>query len=130
MFLCFFIGNTLELSCLAVCLQPDLTCSFSSLNFSAVTFLKPVRETQTMMGVFLNHSNLQNFTGMCHDLTSEFKMCFLCLVCESKGNRDFISQEQTSKGKFKGKVRIKCIQDRWPYVVKKSINNIFKFLSP
>ncbi|XP_054579880.1 transmembrane protein 156 isoform X2 [Eptesicus fuscus] len=90
-------GNVLELSCLEVCLQPNLTYSFSSLNFSVVTFLQRVRETQTMMGIFLNHSNFQNFTRICHDITSEFKMCSSCLVCESKGNMDFISQEQTSK---------------------------------
>ncbi|KAM5337281.1 transmembrane protein 156 isoform 3-T3 [Glossophaga mutica] len=34
---------------------------------------------------------------MCQDITSEFTMCALCLVCESKGNMDFISQEQTSQ---------------------------------
>ncbi|XP_070266829.1 transmembrane protein 156 [Myotis yumanensis] len=90
-------GNMLELSCLEVCLQPDLTYSFSSLNFSVVTFLQPVRETETMMGIFLNHSNFQNFTRICPDITSEFQMCSSCLVCESKGNMDFISQEQTSK---------------------------------
>ncbi|EPQ14696.1 Transmembrane protein 156 [Myotis brandtii] len=50
-----------------------------------------------MMGIFLNHSNFQNFTRICPDITSEFQMCSSCLVCESKGNMDFISQEQTSK---------------------------------
>nr|KAF6394032.1 transmembrane protein 156 [Pipistrellus kuhlii] len=87
-------GNILELSCLEMCLPPNLTYSFSSLNFSVVTFLQRVRETQTLMEIFLNHSNVQNFTRICHNSTSEFKMC---LVCESKGNMDFISQEQTSK---------------------------------
>ncbi|XP_071077226.1 transmembrane protein 156 isoform X2 [Desmodus rotundus] len=56
-----------------------------------------VRETETIMGIFLNHSSFQNFTRMCQDITSEFTMCSLCLVCESKGNMDFISQEQTSQ---------------------------------
>ncbi|KAF6133370.1 transmembrane protein 156 [Phyllostomus discolor] len=87
-------GNILELSCLEVCLQPNLTDSLSSLNFSYVTFLEPVRETEAIMGIFLNHSSFQNFTGMCQDTTSEFTMCSSCLVCESKGNTDFISQEQ------------------------------------
>lgn len=86
----------LELSCLEACLQPNLTYSLSSLNFSFMTFLQPIRETQTMMGLFLNHSNFQNFTRICQDITSDFKMCSLCLVCESKGNMDLISQEQTS----------------------------------
>ncbi|XP_036129734.1 transmembrane protein 156 [Molossus molossus] len=90
-------GNMLDLSCLATCLQPNLTYSRSSLNFSFVTFLQPVRKTQTMIAFFLNHSNFQNITRMCQDITSEFKMCSSCLVCESKGNMDFISQEQTSK---------------------------------
>ncbi|XP_054438170.1 transmembrane protein 156 [Pteronotus mesoamericanus] len=90
-------GNILELSCLEVRLQPNLTYSLSSLNFSLVTFLEPVRETETIMRIFLNHSNFQNFTRMCQDITSEFTMCSLCLVCESEGNKDFISQEQTSK---------------------------------
>ncbi|XP_045690498.1 transmembrane protein 156 isoform X2 [Phyllostomus hastatus] len=90
-------GNILELSCLEVCLQPNLTYSLSSLNFSYVTFLEPVRETETIMGIFLNHSSFQNFTRMCQDTTSEFTMCSLCLVCESKENTDFISQEQTSQ---------------------------------
>ncbi|KAF6372638.1 transmembrane protein 156 [Rhinolophus ferrumequinum] len=89
-------GNMLELSCLEVCLQPNLTYSLSS-NFSFMTFLQPVRETQTLMGIFLNHSNFQNFTRICQDIISEFKMYSLCLVCESKGNVDLISQEQTSK---------------------------------
>uniref|UniRef100_A0A8C3WZ69 Transmembrane protein 156 n=1 Tax=Catagonus wagneri TaxID=51154 RepID=A0A8C3WZ69_9CETA len=90
-------GNVLELSCLEVCLQANFTYSFSYLNFSFVTFLQPIRETQTIMGIFLSHSSLQNFTRICQDLTSEFEMCSSCLVCESKGNMDFISQEQTSK---------------------------------
>lgn len=106
-----FIGNLLELSCLEVCLQPNFTHSFSYLNFSFVTFLQPIRETQTVMGIFLNHSSFQNLTGICQDITREFKMCSSCLACESKGNMDFISQEQTSKGKCKRKVGIKCIQD-------------------
>ncbi|XP_004459440.1 transmembrane protein 156 isoform X1 [Dasypus novemcinctus] len=88
-------GNMLELSCLEVCLQPNFTYSLSS-NFSFVTLLQPVRETQTLMGIFLNHSNFQNFTVVCNGNTSEFKMLSSCLVCESKGNMDFISQEQTS----------------------------------
>ncbi|KAM8803603.1 transmembrane protein 156 isoform 1-T1 [Rhynchonycteris naso] len=90
-------GNMLELSCLEVCLQHNLTYSPSFLNFSFVTFLQPVRETQTMIGIFLNHSNCQNFTRRCQDITSEFKMCTSCLICESKENMNFISQEQTSK---------------------------------
>ena len=121
------IGNILELSCLEVCLQPNLTYSLSSLNFSFVTFLEPVRETETIMGIFLNHSSFQNFTRMCQDITSEFAMCSLCLVCESKGNMDFISQEQTSQGKCKGTVRIKFIKDKWPYSVIKDINSTFQF---
>lgn len=107
-----FIGNTLELSCLEVCLQRNFTYSFSSLNFSFVTFLQPIKETQTIMGIFLNHSSFQNFTRICQDITSEFKMCSSCLACESKGNMDIISQEQTSKGKCKSKVRIKIIKDK------------------
>ncbi|KAL2780128.1 transmembrane protein 156 isoform 1 [Daubentonia madagascariensis] len=87
----------LELSCLEVCLQPNFTYSLSYLNFSFVTFPQPVRETQIIMGIFLNHSNCQNFTRICQDVTSEYKMCSSCLVCEFKGNMDFISQEQTSK---------------------------------
>ncbi|XP_047654683.1 transmembrane protein 156 isoform X4 [Phacochoerus africanus] len=90
-------GNMLELSCLEVCLQPNFTHLFSYLNFSFVTFLQPIRETQTVMGIFLNHSSFQNLTGICQDITREFKMCSSCLACESKGNMDFISQEQTSK---------------------------------
>ncbi|XP_054342735.1 transmembrane protein 156 isoform X2 [Pongo pygmaeus] len=89
--------RTLELSCLEVCLQSNFTYSLSSLNFSFVTFLQPVRETQIIMRIFLNPSNFHNFTRTCQDITGEFKMCSSCLVCESKGNMDFISQEQTSK---------------------------------
>ncbi|XP_021557310.1 transmembrane protein 156 [Neomonachus schauinslandi] len=90
-------GNILELSCLEVCLQPNFNYSLRSLNFSFVTFLKPVRETQTIMGIFLNHSNFQNVTRICQGITSELKMCSSCLACESKKSLDFISQEQTSK---------------------------------
>ncbi|XP_046505898.1 transmembrane protein 156 isoform X1 [Equus quagga] len=90
-------GNILKLSCLEGCLQTNLTYSLSSVNLSFVTFLQPLRETQTIMGIFLNHTNFQNFTRICQDFTSEFQMCSSCLVCESKGDMDFISQEQTSK---------------------------------
>ncbi|XP_060511234.1 transmembrane protein 156 isoform X2 [Panthera onca] len=90
-------GNILELSCLEVCLQPNFNYSLPSLNFSFVTFLKPIRETQTIMGIFLNHSNFQNFTRICQGITNEFKMCSSCLACESTKLMDFISQEQTSK---------------------------------
>ncbi|XP_007951727.2 transmembrane protein 156 [Orycteropus afer afer] len=89
--------NILKLSCLEVCLQPNFTYSLSSLNFSFITLLQPVRETQIIGGISLNHSNFQNFTRICQDIMSEFKTCSLCLVCESKRNMDFISQEQTSE---------------------------------
>ncbi|XP_057585343.1 transmembrane protein 156 [Hippopotamus amphibius kiboko] len=100
--------NTLELSCLEICLQSNFTYSFSSLNFSFVTFLQPIRETQTVMGIFLNHSSFQNFTRICQDITSEFKMCSSCLACESKGSMDFISQEQTSKVLMRGSMEVKA----------------------
>ncbi|KAM9678982.1 transmembrane protein 156 isoform 2-T2 [Trichechus inunguis] len=90
-------GNVLELSCLEVCLQHNFTYSLSMLNFSFMTLLQPVREGQIIRGIFLNQSSFQNFTELCQDIMSEFKMCSSCLVCESKGNMDFISQEQTSK---------------------------------
>nr|KAF6432603.1 transmembrane protein 156 [Rousettus aegyptiacus] len=60
-----------------------------------------VKETQTRMAIFLNHSSFQNFIRICQDITNEFKMCSLCLACEFKGNIELISQEQTSKGKCK-----------------------------
>uniref|UniRef100_A0A8C6WAY4 Transmembrane protein 156 n=1 Tax=Nannospalax galili TaxID=1026970 RepID=A0A8C6WAY4_NANGA len=104
-----FAERTLELSCLEVCLQPNFTNPHSSLNFSFVTFLHPARETQTIMGMFLNHSNFQSFTENCQDIAHEFKMCSLCLVCESKGDMDLISQEQTPKGLImKGSMRVKA----------------------
>ncbi|XP_044124042.1 transmembrane protein 156 [Neovison vison] len=107
-------GNVLELSCLEVCLQPSFNYSLRSLNFSFVTFLKPVRETQTIMGLFLNHSNFQNFTRICQTFTSEFKMCS-CLACESKKNMDFIFQEQTSKVLImKGSTEVKANDVRSP----------------
>nr|XP_055240778.1 transmembrane protein 156 isoform X4 [Gorilla gorilla gorilla] len=61
--------RTLELSCLEVCLQSNFTYSLSSLNFSFVTFLQPVRETQIIMRIFLNPSNFRNFTRTCQDIT-------------------------------------------------------------
>ncbi|XP_054995963.1 transmembrane protein 156 [Sorex araneus] len=90
-------GNTLELSCLKTFLQSNFTSLFP-LNFSFVTFVQPIRETQLVMGIFQNHTNFQNFARICRNVKSEFKRCHLCLACESKGNRDFISQKQTSKG--------------------------------
>lgn len=90
-------GNMLELSCLKVYLQQNFSYSFFSTNASFVTFLQPIRETQTITGIFLNHSNFQNFTRICQDITSELKTCFSCMACESKGNTDFIFQEQPSK---------------------------------
>ncbi|XP_069450008.1 transmembrane protein 156 isoform X7 [Ovis canadensis] len=90
-------GNMLELSCLELYLQQNFSYSFFSTNASFVTFLQPIRETQTITGIFLNHSNFQNFTRICQDITSKLKTCFSCLACESKGNTDFIFQEQTSK---------------------------------
>ncbi|XP_025853474.2 transmembrane protein 156 [Vulpes vulpes] len=102
-------GNILELSCLEVCLQPNFNYSVPSLNFSFVTFLKPVRETQTIMGIFLNHSNFQNFTRICQGITGEFKMCSPCLACKSKKSMDFISQERTSKVlTMKGSTEVKA----------------------
>nr|XP_017498935.1 transmembrane protein 156 isoform X1 [Manis javanica] len=102
-------GSKLELPCLEVCLQPDFTYSLSSLNFSFVTFLQPIRETQTIMGFFLNHSHFQNFTRICQDIKNEFKICSSCLACEFKGNMDFISQEQASKALImKGPMEVKA----------------------
>ncbi|XP_055981540.1 transmembrane protein 156 [Sorex fumeus] len=89
-------GNTLELSCLKTLLQSNFTYLFP-LNFSFVTFVQPIRETQLVMGIFQNHTNFQNIAKICQNVKSEFKRCHLCLACESKGNRNFISQEQTSK---------------------------------
>ncbi|XP_036764380.2 transmembrane protein 156 isoform X2 [Manis pentadactyla] len=102
-------GSKLESSCLEMCLQPDFTYSLSSLNFSFVTFLQPIRETQTIMGFFLNHSHFQNFTRICQDIKNEFKICSSCLACEFKGNMDFISQEPASKALImKGPTEVKA----------------------
>ncbi|XP_038182861.1 transmembrane protein 156 isoform X3 [Arvicola amphibius] len=90
--------RTRELTCREVCLLPNLTYPLPSFNFSSVTFLRPAEETQTVMGLFPNHSSVQSFTESCQGITNGFPMCSLCLVCESKGDVDFISQEQTSKG--------------------------------
>ncbi|XP_055480082.1 transmembrane protein 156 isoform X3 [Psammomys obesus] len=91
-------GRTRELSCLEVCLLPNFTYPLSSFNFSSVALLQPAEETQTIMGIFPNHSSFQSFTEICQGITSGFPMCSLCLVCESKEDVDFISQEQTSEG--------------------------------
>lgn len=87
-----------ELSCLEVCFLPNFTYPLSSFNFSSVAFLQPAEETQTIMGILLNHSSFQSFAEICQGITSGLPMCSLCLVCESKGDVDFTSQEQTSKG--------------------------------
>lgn len=66
------------------------------------------------MGLFLNHSNFQNFTRICQGFTSEFKMCS-CLACESKKSMDFIFQEQTSKVLImKGSTEVKANDVRSP----------------
>ncbi|KAM6150268.1 transmembrane protein 156 [Erethizon dorsatum] len=90
-------GRLLELSCLEGCLEPNISYSLASLNYSFLTFLQPARDTQSIMALFLHHSNFQNFTRICQEIISEFKTCSFCLVCESKGNMDFVSQEQTLK---------------------------------
>ncbi|XP_048220183.1 transmembrane protein 156 isoform X2 [Perognathus longimembris pacificus] len=90
-------GRTLELSCLEVCLLSNFTYSLS-LKFSSVTFLLPVKETQILMGVFPKYSHFPNVTKACQNITSKLTRCSLCLVCESKGNMDFISTEQLSEG--------------------------------
>ncbi|XP_028621135.1 transmembrane protein 156 isoform X2 [Grammomys surdaster] len=90
--------RTHELSCLEVCLLPNFTYPLSSFNFSSVAFLQPAEETQTIMGISPNHSSFQSFTEICQGITSGLPICSLCLVCESKGDMDFASQEQTSKG--------------------------------
>lgn len=87
-----------ELSCLEVCLLPNFTYPLSSFNVSSVTFLQPAEETQTITGIFPNDSSFQSFAEICQGITSGLPMCSLCLVCESKGDVDFTSQEQTSKG--------------------------------
>nr|XP_021496366.1 transmembrane protein 156 isoform X2 [Meriones unguiculatus] len=89
--------RTRELSCLEVCLLPNFTYPLSSFNFSSVALLQPAEETQTVMGIFPNHSSFQSFTEICQGITSGFPMCSLCLVCESKEDVDLISQEQTSE---------------------------------
>ncbi|XP_075401118.1 transmembrane protein 156 [Tenrec ecaudatus] len=89
--------NMLELSCLEMCLQTNLTYSQSLLNFSSMTLLRPVRETQVFRGIFLNHSDFQNVTRICQEILSEFKVCSSCLVCQSKEDMDFNSQEQSPK---------------------------------
>lgn len=90
--------GTRELACREVCLLPNLTYPLPPFNFSSVTFLHPAEETQTVTGLFPNHSSVQSFTESCQGITNGFPMCFLCLVCESEGDVDFISQEQISKG--------------------------------
>ncbi|XP_040822189.1 transmembrane protein 156 isoform X4 [Ochotona curzoniae] len=89
-------GRILELTCLKLCLKPNLTHSLSSFNLPFMTFLKPVKEAQIILEVFLNHSDFENVTRTCQDITSKFQMCSLCLVCEPKGNVSSISQEETS----------------------------------
>ncbi|XP_051021045.1 transmembrane protein 156 [Acomys russatus] len=90
--------RTQELCCREVCLLPNFTYPLSSFNFSSVALRQPAEETQAIMAMFPNLSSFQSFTEVCHGITSESPMCFLCLVCESKGDTDLISQEQTSKG--------------------------------
>ncbi|XP_017176704.1 transmembrane protein 156 isoform X8 [Mus musculus] len=90
--------RTRELSCLEVCFLPNFTSPLSSFNFSSVAFLQPAEEIQTIMGISPNHSSFQSFAEICRGITSRLPMCSLCLVCESKGDVDFTSQEQTSKG--------------------------------
>ncbi|XP_006895484.1 PREDICTED: transmembrane protein 156 [Elephantulus edwardii] len=87
----------LELSCLEACLQTNLTYLLSSLNVSFLTLLQPVREAQLIRGIFLNYSHFENISKILHNIRSEFQDCSSCLVCECKGNMDFISPEQTSK---------------------------------
>ncbi|XP_012864575.1 PREDICTED: transmembrane protein 156 isoform X1 [Dipodomys ordii] len=100
-------GTTLELSCLEVCVLSNFTYSLS-LNFSSVTFLLPIRENQTLMGIFPKYSNFPNVTKACQNITSKFTTCSLYLVCESKGNKDFVSKEQLSKGLItKGSMAVK-----------------------
>lgn len=101
----FFTGRILELTCLKLCLKPNLTHSLSSFNLPFMTFLKPVKEAQIILEVFLNHSDFENITRTCQDITSKFQMCSLCLVCEPKGNVSSISQEETSTGKQKVKIK-------------------------
>nr|XP_021496367.1 transmembrane protein 156 isoform X3 [Meriones unguiculatus] len=101
--------RTRELSCLEVCLLPNFTYPLSSFNFSSVALLQPAEETQTVMGIFPNHSSFQSFTEICQGITSGFPMCSLCLVCESKEDVDLISQEQTSEGLImRGSMEVKA----------------------
>ncbi|XP_052054629.1 transmembrane protein 156 isoform X2 [Apodemus sylvaticus] len=98
-----------ELSCLEVCLLPNFTYPLSSFNFSSVAFLQPAEGTQTITGIFPNDSSFQSFAEICQGITSGLPMCSLCLVCESKGDVDFTSQEQTSKGLvMKGSMEVRA----------------------
>lgn len=104
--------RTRELSCLEVCFLPNFTYPLSSFNFSSVAFLQPAEETQTIMGILPNHSSFQSFAEICQGITSGLPMCSLCLVCESKGDMDFTSQEQTSKGLvMRGSKEVKAASD-------------------
>ncbi|XP_021085362.1 transmembrane protein 156 [Mesocricetus auratus] len=100
--------RTQELACREVCLLPNLTY-LPFFNFSSVAFLQSAEETQTVMGLFPNYSSFQSFSEICQGITSGFPMCSLCLVCESKGDVDLISQEQTLKGLItRGSMEVKA----------------------
>ncbi|XP_017176702.1 transmembrane protein 156 isoform X6 [Mus musculus] len=129
--------RTRELSCLEVCFLPNFTSPLSSFNFSSVAFLQPAEEIQTIMGISPNHSSFQSFAEICRGITSRLPMCSLCLVCESKGDVDFTSQEQTSKADPVKEDNTTCTPETRPgkasavdedLARKKSLNHTCRFM--
>ncbi|XP_030110361.1 transmembrane protein 156 isoform X10 [Mus musculus] len=94
-------------------------------------------EIQTIMGISPNHSSFQSFAEICRGITSRLPMCSLCLVCESKGDVDFTSQEQTSKADPVKEDNTTCTPETRPgkasavdedLARKKSLNHTCRFM--
>ncbi|XP_056659776.1 transmembrane protein 156 [Monodelphis domestica] len=102
-FLFFFnAGNIVELSCFDLSSLNNFTYPLPEFNISFVSFLQQEREREVIvLGISADHFPFHNISQVCPLTPSELQLYSSCLVCESKGNLDFIHQELTTKGNGK-----------------------------
>ncbi|XP_020847417.1 transmembrane protein 156 isoform X1 [Phascolarctos cinereus] len=91
-------GNIVELSCLDVNLLNNFTYPLPEFNISFVSFLHQEREHEVIvLGISAKHFHFHNMSKVCPLTSRELQLYSSCLVCESKGTKDFIHQELTTK---------------------------------
>ncbi|XP_068929631.1 transmembrane protein 156 [Petaurus breviceps papuanus] len=90
--------NIVELSCLDVSLLNNFTYPLPEFNISFVSFLQQGREHEVIvLGISAEYFHFHNTSKICPLIPGELQLYSSCLVCASKGTKDFIHQELTTK---------------------------------